>query len=43
MLLGPVLAGLRVPEGWTAQVKNEGSDIKFDAGEWPALVGLTEL
>ena len=40
---GPASAGLRVPEGWTAQAKNEGSDTKFDAGEWPALVGLTKL
>ena len=40
---GPALAGLRVPEGWAAQVKNEGSDTKFDARERPALVGLTEL
>ena len=40
---GPASAGLRVPEGWTAQAKNEGSDSKFDAGEQPALVGLTEL
>ena len=38
-----VCGGLRVPEGWTAQVKNEGSDTKFDAGERPALVSLTEL
>ena len=40
---GPASAGLRVPKGWTAQAKNEGSDTKFDAGESPALVGLTEL
>ena len=40
---GPASAGLRVPKGWTAQAKNEGSDTKFDAGERPALVGLTEL
>ena len=40
---GPASAGLRVPKGWTAQAKNEGSDTKFDAREWPALVGLTEL
>ena len=40
---GPASAGLRVPEGWTAQVTNEGSDTKFDARERPALVGLTEL
>ena len=40
---GPALAGLRVPKEWMAQVKNEGSDTKFDAGERPALVGLTEL
>ena len=40
---GPASAGLRVPEGWTAQATNEGSDTKFDAGERPALVGLTEL
>ena len=40
---GPASAGLRVPEGWMAQAKNEGSDTKFDAGERPALVGLTEL
>ena len=40
---GPGSAGLRVPEGWTAQAKNEGSVTKFDAGERPALVVLTEL
>ena len=40
---GPASAGLRVPEGWMAQAKNEGSDTKFDAGDRPALVGLTEL
>ena len=39
----PASAGLRVPEGWTAQAKTEGLDTKFDAGEQPALVGLTEL
>ena len=40
---GPASAGLRVPEGWTAQAKNAELDTKFDAGERPALVGLTEL
>ena len=40
---GPASVGLRVPEGWMAQAMNEGSDTKFDAGERPALVGLTEL
>ena len=38
-----VQVGLRAPEGWTVQAKNEGSGTKFDAGEWLALVGLTEL
>ena len=40
---GPASAGLRVPKGWMAQATNEGSDTKFDTGERPALVGLTEL
>lgn len=35
-----VQVGLRAPEGWMVQAKNEGSGTKFDAGEWLALVGL---
>ena len=37
------LGGSQGPRRMDGAGEERGSDTKFDAGEWPALVGLTDL